>query len=414
MALTKTSDLTNSIKTRYNKAYYLHASQKPGVFGQFIEWQEPYPEDGDGGSGEEYGVFGELDPADTALTEDQDVTPVALTDDNVSMTPGEYGKTIGTTKKARYQSRYNLPEVFGKVLASNRIKSIDRLMRRTIVGHGSSRPTNTIHIDASVAMTSLTGASGTDNVTFTFLQQLIAEAAAMDIEPYQGMGYICPVHPLLAADIQALTEWKTVGYYQKPDIIFGALGPAFTIAGITFVPTNMGRLYLGSGTAVQAATYLDAAAAKGATTLYVHELTGLSVGNYVTVGTLETESVSPGSNLEQVLITAASGSSGSGNITVRANGLAEDWGLRFDHAASESVVEAYNVAAMPLFGKGSFIGKFGADSGQYGLTKSKIGGLDLLDRFSYFGWYWYGGIGIITKRVVLGKVSVSGWIKGYN
>jgi len=40
--------------------------------------------------------------------------------------------------------------------------------------------------------------------------------------------------------------------------------------------------------------------------------------------------------------------------------------------------------------------------------------LDLLNRFDYYGWYWYGGVGVVQKRVVLGKCAVSRFVLGYN
>ena len=165
---------------------------------------------------------------------------------------------------------------------------------------------------------------------------------------------------------------------------------------------------------MQSATTTTAAAAKGATTVYVTETTGLAAGSYVTLGTIETESVSPGANLEQVYITAASASSGAGNITIRGDGKANNFGLRFDHASGEAVTEAYNVAAIPLIGKESLIGIYGADTGMYGKPIEKLGTLDLMERMYYYSWYWYGGVSAIQKHMMLGKVAVSDWIMGTN
>jgi hypothetical protein len=183
----------------------------------------------------------------------------------------------------------------------------------------------------------------------------------------------------------------------------------FTLAGIQFLPSNMGRLYLGAGTAAQAATTLNGAVSKGATTCVVTDATGMAAGNYLTVGTLETESVNPGANLEQVYITNVNGTT----ITVRANGNNDNFGFRFNHASGESVVEAYNVAAIPLIGKDSLIGVYGSDSKEYGIPKFRDD-LDILNRFDYYGWYWYGGVGVIQKKIVLGKCAVSRSIIGFN
>jgi hypothetical protein len=71
------------------------------------------------------------------------------------------------------------------------------------------------------------------------------------------------------------------------------------------------------------------------------------------------------------------------------------------------------VAAIPLIGKNSILGIHGSDSGRYGTPKAKTG-LDYLDRFDYYGWYWFGGVGCIQKRLMLGKCALAKWLLGFN
>lgn len=406
MPITKSTDLTNSVVTRYEKAYYLLAAQEPGVWAQFVDWQEPITA-GNGGSSFDYPIYGELDPVEDALTEDADVTPSIITDGNVTVTPYEYGATVARTKVAELRSRTNLATIMGEQVARNRIKSIDRIIRRGACGRGSQRPTQTLHIDGSVAMSSLTAASDADVITWNFLNELCMHAESLGIEPIDGENFVAVIHPLLEYDLKRLAEWKNVGYYQVKDNIFR--GEVGMLGNVRFVKSRLGRVYLGSGTALQAATTLSAAANKGATTITVTSATGLTAGDYITIGTVETESVAPGNNLEQCLITNVAGST----LTIRANGVGGGFGLRFDHAAGESVVEAYNVAAIPIIGKNSIIGVYAQEAGQYGVPKLKTG-LDYLDRFAYMGWWWYGGLGVINKNLLLGKCAVSKWMLGYN
>lgn len=410
MGITKAADLTNSVGTKYEKKYYLTSADNPGVWAQFINWEPPISPNGGNGSTIDFPVYSEQDLVEDTLTEDADVTPDTISDGNVTVSPDEYGKTFAISKKSRLQSRTNLDELMGKLVAMNRVKSVDRILRRSACGRGATHPTQVYHIDGSVAMSNLTAASSTDTVTYAFLMDLAAQAYSMDIEPFENAGFLALIHPLLAYDLKQLAEWKNIGYYQDKMNIYGALEKPFTLAGITFVPTNMGRVYLGSGTAVQAATTLNGAVAKGATSIVVTSATGLSVGDYITIGTLETESVNPGSNLEQVLITGVS----STTLTIRANGANDSFGLRFSHASGESVVEAYNVAAIPLIGKNSLIGVYSSDAGQYGVPIVTDGTLDTLKRMKYYGWWWYGGVGAIQKRLMLGKVAVSKHTLGFN
>ncbi len=246
MAVTKVADMTNSVVTQYEKAYYLEADENPGVWGQFIDWQTPISENGGGGSTIDFPIYGETDLVEDALTEDADPTPDTFSDGNVTITPAEFGKTFAVTKKLRYQSRTNLDQIMGKLVSQNRVKSIDRILRRSACGRGSSYPTQTIHVDSSTAMTSLTS---TDTITYAFIEELAAQASAMGMEPFKSGGYVAIVHPLLTYDIKQLTEWKSIGYYQDKMNIYGAIDKPFTLGGITFITSRMGRVYLGSGTA---------------------------------------------------------------------------------------------------------------------------------------------------------------------
>jgi len=414
MAITKAADLTNSVVTAYQKNYYMIAMDNPGVWAQFIDWQTPISENGGAGSSFDFPIYGETDLAESALTEDADVTPESITDDNVTVTPYEYGKVFAVTKKARYTSRTNLDQVMGKLTAMNRVNSIDRILRRAACGRGSTYPTQTIHIDSSVAMSSLTADSSADNVTYAFLMDLAAYASSQGVEPFNGGGFLSIVHPRLFAEIKQLTEWKSIGYYQDAMNIYGALEKPITLAGITFVPSRMGRLFLGSGDPVASTTAdtLASAANKGATTIAVTNAAGTTVaavGDYLTIGTTETESVAPGNNLEQVLITAVN----TNTLTVRANGVADDFGLRFNHAAGEAVIKSYNVAAIPLIGKNSLIGVYGSDTGKYGKALERDD-IDIMKLIKHYGWYWFGGVGVIQKNIVLGKCAISKWVLGYN
>jgi hypothetical protein len=412
--ITKVADMTNSVTTVYEKEYYLLAAQKPGVWGQFVDWMTPISSSGGGGSSYNFPVYGELDPVESYDTnEDADIVPQKMSDGYTTVTPRFYRGLTSTTKLLRLQSRTDLDKLAAEEMTIQRVNSLDRILRRSACGYGSSYPTQTIHIDGSVAMLDLTAATSTDNVTYAFLMDLAAYAASMGIEPYSGGGFIAPVHPLLFAEIKGLTEYKSMGYYQDEQKITGGLEKPITLAGITFVPTLAGRLYLGSGDQIagSAASFLDTAANKGATTLAVNNNSTLSaaIGDYVTIGTIETEGASPSTNLEQVKVTDVN----SNTLTIRAAGVGEDFGLRFDHAAGAVVNCNYNVAAIPLIGKNSLVGVYSSEAGKDGkaiVDDTK----DIFGLVKYYGWWWYGGLTAIQKRVVLGKVAISRWILGYN
>lgn len=410
---TQVAHIGDSVVTRYEKGYYLYSAENPGTWAQFVQWGTPVPEQGGHASVIDMLVYDELDPVESALPELGEPTPQALEDSNLTITPAEWGATFARTKLAAYQSRANLDELAPKLMAQNRINSIDRVLRRSACGRGSTRPDFTIHIDGSSAMSDLTCATSTDKVTYDFLMYLATQAASMGLEPFKDMGYIVPAHPLLVSDIKSLTEWKSIGYYQDSANLYGSVEKPFTLAGLTFLPTRAGRVYYGAGTTIDTGTTLGAGANRGATTVAVAEMAYCDPGTWVTIGTVETESVNPGDNLEQVLVTARASASGAGNITIRGAGRGNNAGLRFDHLIGESCKQGYNVAAIPVIGKNSMHGVFGSDTGKYGKYFAPEP-TDVLQRVREYGWYWFGGVGVLSKKLLLGKVALSGWTVGYN
>jgi N4-gp56 family major capsid protein len=412
MSVTLSTDLTNSVTTVYKDNYLLFAAnpKNQGVWGQFINWEDPVSEGGGSGNVINIPTYGEIDLVESAWTEGADVTPGSFNDGSVSITPYMYVNSTAVSKLALLQSRTKFDTAAGEIMAINRVNSIDRILRRAVTGRGSSYATQTLHIDGSAAMSDLTS---TDTVTYAFLMDLTSYAASMGIEPMKGGGFVSIVHPRLFAEIKGLTEYKNLGYYQDELKITGGLEKSITLAGITFVPSTLGRLHLGAGTVLQSATTITTAVSKGDTSITVGDRTGIVAGNYVTVGTLETYSVNPGSNLEQVLVTASGASAGA--ITVRANGVGSGFGLRFDHAAAESVVESYNVASIPIIGANSLIGVYGSETGKYG-TAFERDDMDLASLIKYYGWKWYGGVNRVEKHIVNGKVALAATsgVLGYN
>lgn len=416
MPMTTVANVPNAtLTTMYEKAYFDWSLKNKEVFGQFVDWQSPIPEDGGGAATFDFPAFGALNPTDTVLPEDRDVTPENIYDFNQTVTPYEYGRAAAVSKLSRWRSRVNLPQQLARIMADDRINSIDRIIRRAVYGHGSSRPTNTFHIDGSTAMSDLTATSSADIITWAFITDLTMQAASMGIEPMDGANFVSIVHPLLIRDIQNLADFKNVGYYQVPDIIYR--GEVGMLAGVRFIQSRQAKVFWGAGaaTATAGSTTLNGAVAAGTNTIVVASASNIAVGDYLTIGTVETESVSPGANLEQVLVTAVV----STTLTVRSLGTYKPdsnnktSGLLYDHASGEAVVETYNVAALPIIGRNSVIGVHGSSTGRYGKS-GYTDGLDILGRFGYVWWYWYGGVARVDRNLLLGKVATSKWTLGSN
>src|SRR5512139_3493508 len=147
MSITTTSDLSNSVTTKYQKEYILQGDENPGVWGQFVDFTA-VGTSGDGGSSYDFPIYDEGTPLESALTENADATPQTVDDGNMTVTPTEWGGTFSTTKKLEYMARTNMAQIMGKKAAMQRVITIDRVLRRAACGRGSSYPTNTYMPDA--------------------------------------------------------------------------------------------------------------------------------------------------------------------------------------------------------------------------------------------------------------------------
>ncbi len=402
MAITKSTDLSNSAVTNYQKAYYLIGAKTKEVFGQFVDWQDPIADDGGFGGTMDFPVYGSLEPIETALTEDADVTPESIADSNVTLTPYEYGRAVASTQVARFKSRTRLQTILGEMVARDRINSIDRIIRRTVTGRGSSLPTQRFYVTGATML----GQAHGNVVTLAFLEELAMHASAQGIEPMDGTHFVAVVHPLVYYDLQQISEFKALGQYAVPDITYRA--EVGMLGGIRFVVSRQARIFQASGAVDHDATTINGALAAGATTVVVTDGTGMTAGEYLTLGTIESETVSPGANLETVLITNVS------THTLTVVGLSSTgYGLRYAHASGESALIADHVAPIPILGKNSLIGIHGARTGRYGQAITK-GGLDILDRIMYLGWYWYGGVAAVERHRLCGYVGLSKKTLGYN
>jgi N4-gp56 family major capsid protein len=389
MAFTDVAALTNAVKTKFQTGF-LVAAKGTEVWGQFVDWESIT--EGQGGSSFDFGAFEEMQPALEELTETSDLVPVALTDDNMTITPKEYGNSAAPTMKLRWQARTKVREDTARLIGQNRARSVDRLIRNGILAGSNVRYPGTVGVRTGLDATS-------DKVDLEFLLQLHTQAMVNGIEPWQGDTFALPTHPALLVDILQLTEFKEV-QYRHPNEIFKGL-PGFTFAGFRFIPHKWGKIYLSGGTLAQATT-LNGAVAAGATSIIVTSAAGLAVGDYITLGALEATLA------EQVQITVIAGTT----LTVRGGGNSpNNVGTRYAHASGEAVTEAANVCALPVIGRNSIMGVHGASVGRYGQTILKEG-LDLANRFIYHTWYWYGGVGIWERHIIRGEVAVATGISG--
>lgn len=407
MAVTTSSVMSSSVATAYDKEY-VDAFVTGRVWFEMVDWLDPVGGNLKGSTVRQ-AVLEEMAAATSALSESADVTPVALDDSYADITISEYGNGVQTTRYLDITAFTDVTRGAARAVGQNQARSLDLVIRALAVAG-----TLVVYPGAVTARTGLDTTS--DKISYDYVAQLVSMAASMGIPPFEDGTYAAIVHPALFRDLAGLTEWKAVGEYSDPKLIYygkpGVIGSGGRfkgergmLAGLRFVEHRLGKLFLGGGTAAQAATDLDegSGAAAGDTTVTVTSASGLAVGDWITIGT--------GATQEQVLITGVN----SATLTIRGAGNTfGNFGLKYAHADEEAVTESPNVAAIPVIGPASIGGRFASEVGMNGQAAVEWANTVIPKRFLNHSWYWVGGFAIKDKWVLRGEVAVSGGVYGDN
>ena len=392
MAVTTTSDLTAAVLTAYEKTYREILYSKLSYF-HLVDWEGM----GKGtGSTVKRGFNNRLDRTAYDRTEGQDGTPRLAKDMSwVEISWVDKYDGIQYDRMNELKSQVPVAKRVAAQIASNQAAYLNYFIREKFSQGTRVSRLGDVATRVLLATTSLP--------TLNWLIELESQLAAMKVEPFDDGCYVANVHPLGIGEVQKLLQ--TVAQYSDPGMLYTgkpSSGPrlpneSFRIGNIRFVKDPDGKIFIGAGAATQAATTLTADAADGATAIAVTDATGLAVGNYITIGTLESSSTSRPTT-EQVKITAVSGT----DLTIEGAGNAEDnFGLMYDHASGISVIESANVIGMDIVGKNSMFGIYEQSMGKEGDQFMKTNTATFLpDILSDVGWHWVGGATIIQKRVL--------------
>ena len=404
---TGTAERTNSIQKLLTSRVQMEVAQKM-VWGQF----PVVPPEGDLGGANQKGQtiqirFQPRLPLATAkINEKTDVTAQTVTDQKVAVTINEYGATTKETEFANIVQKGSLNQDLVDVMSGNMAGSLDRLAGRAYY-EGSPVVFRANDVALRVNLDAAADVLSKDTVGMSFLGRGTAllrgaYCPGFDVNSQGNDNYATVVHSLVAQDFKFTDGYLTAlqGREGRDDLFNGEIG---NIAGLRIMESQQGKIYQGAGTATQAATTLAAAAAAGATTITVTSATGLTVGDFITIGAVEAETVATESDkIETVQITKVTSAVltiigmgyGAGGVSVP--------GLRYDHANATVVVEAAMVAAIPLFGPKSVMKAYGVNTGPMGEMRV-TGPFDSLGRHVNVGWYavvgWAKTVGVWTVRL---------------
>jgi N4-gp56 family major capsid protein len=216
MAQTTTSSLALDT-TAYNLRAWM--ALRPTLFYDDLASVKTTPQTHKGSS-VVFPLFADLAAATTPLTETSDVTPVAMSDSQVTVTLAEYGNVTETTAKVTHTSYIEFDPVAADAIGYNAGISMD-----TVVGNVLAAGTNVLYAGTDTARNTL---SATDKITSSKARLAYARLTANNVRPFDDGYYRAIIHPDVAYDLKEETGdigWRVVHNNSLPgDIVNGDIG----------------------------------------------------------------------------------------------------------------------------------------------------------------------------------------------
>jgi N4-gp56 family major capsid protein len=179
-------------------------------------------------------IFQDLAVASSELSETVDVTPVALSDSQVSVTMKEYGNAVVTTAKLRATSFINVDPVAANAVGYNAGISIDSVCRDVL-----QAGTNVIYATGGATdPTSRTTINSDDTLSANDVRRVVAQLRGANV-PTIGGSYVGFIHPDVSYDFRSATDaaaWRTPANYVNPEGIYN--GEIGMFEGVRFMESS--------------------------------------------------------------------------------------------------------------------------------------------------------------------------------
>ena len=184
-------------------------------------------------------IFQDLAVASSELSETTDVTPVALSDSQVSVTMKEYGNAVVTTAKLRATSFINVDPVAANAVGYNAGISIDTVCRDVL-----QAGTNVVYATGGATdPTSRTTVNSDDTLSANDVRRVVAQLRGANV-PTIGGSYVGFIHPDVSYDFRSATDaaaWRTPANYVNPEGIYN--GEIGMFEGVRFMESARAPLF---------------------------------------------------------------------------------------------------------------------------------------------------------------------------
>ena len=383
MALTQVSSLDISKAAYEQLAYY--ALRPELYYDSLVEVQATNATSR--GTSVTFTIASDLAEASTALTETSDVTPVAMADSYVTVTPLEYGNAVQLTSKLGATAFLEVNPIAANVIGWNAGISTDAIAR-TAAGAGTNV--------AYTSGTTRAGLAKTNTLTGNDVRKAVASLRKNNVPTFNGM-YKGLIHPDVSYDFRGATggtNWSDPHVYSDPSGIFnGVIG---NFQGVQFMETPRAPFFADGG--LNSYTISTIAVASSVATITTSAAHGLAVGDTLTISgataTSGTGSTSQlGFNAQFTVATVPT----TTTLTISVAGLSAV-------AAGTSLslaVNAVDVYGTLVMGRQALAKAFSTGGG-YGEQAIivDVPVIDTLRRFTGVGWKHFVGYGVFRQAAL--------------
>jgi N4-gp56 family major capsid protein len=201
------------------------------------------------GSAVTFTTFNDIAEATSALSETVDVTPVALSDSQTTVTLIEYGNAVSTTAKLRGTSFLDVDAAAANIVGYNAGISVDSIIRDVLAGG-----TNVVYGGGgSTTPSSRTTIQAEDIIEANDVRKIVAALRKANAVSFGGM-YMAYIHPDVSYDLRRETgvaSWRDPHVYSDPANIY--MGEVGAFEGVRFIETPRAKVFTdasdGSGSA---------------------------------------------------------------------------------------------------------------------------------------------------------------------
>ena len=175
----------------------------------------------------------------SALSETEDVTPVAMSDSQVTVTLAEYGNATVTTAKLRASSFLPVDPVAANAVGFNAGLSID-----TICANVLKAGDNVIYATGgATAETSRTGIDADDTLVAKDIRRAVAQLRGANVPTING-DYVGFIHPDVSYDLRSITDasgWRDAYKYTNAMPIYN--GEIGKFEAVRFIESSRAPLF---------------------------------------------------------------------------------------------------------------------------------------------------------------------------